>query len=77
MQLSVNLTPEDKGKEIEAEPHPLVLVLQEKLEAQSMEQEKIKEKLKSLSEGKHNVIRNQDDIHSKLNAILAHLARNP
>ncbi|MCI74101.1 hypothetical protein A2U01_0095365, partial [Trifolium medium] len=35
MQLSVNLTPEGKGKKIEAEPHPLVLVLQEKLEAQS------------------------------------------
>ncbi|MCI82258.1 hypothetical protein A2U01_0103532, partial [Trifolium medium] len=28
MQLSVNITPEAKGKEIEAEPHPLVLVLQ-------------------------------------------------
>ncbi|MCI62914.1 hypothetical protein A2U01_0084171, partial [Trifolium medium] len=33
--LSVNVTPEDKGKQIETEPHPLVLVLQEKLEAQS------------------------------------------
>ncbi|MCI85258.1 hypothetical protein A2U01_0106537, partial [Trifolium medium] len=34
MQLSVNFAPEAKGNEIEAEPHPLVLVLQEKLEAQ-------------------------------------------
>ncbi|MCI65131.1 hypothetical protein A2U01_0086389, partial [Trifolium medium] len=50
MQLSVNITPEAKGKEIEAEPHPLVLVLQDKLEAQSVEQEKIKEELKNLSE---------------------------
>ncbi|MCI56712.1 hypothetical protein A2U01_0077963, partial [Trifolium medium] len=31
--LSVNITPEDKGKEVAAEPHPLVLILQEQLEA--------------------------------------------
>ncbi|MCI61845.1 hypothetical protein A2U01_0083102, partial [Trifolium medium] len=67
--LSVNITPEAKGKEIVAEPHPLVLVLQEKLEARSAEQERIKEELKNLSEGQQNVIRNQDDISSKLNAI--------
>ncbi|MCI43025.1 hypothetical protein A2U01_0064262, partial [Trifolium medium] len=42
LQLSVNIAPEAKGKEIEAEPHSLVLVLQEKLEAQGAEQEKIK-----------------------------------
>ncbi|MCI40279.1 hypothetical protein A2U01_0061512, partial [Trifolium medium] len=34
LQLSLNIAPEAKGKEIVAEPHPLVLVLQEKLEAQ-------------------------------------------
>ncbi|MCI82199.1 hypothetical protein A2U01_0103473, partial [Trifolium medium] len=39
MQLSVIIAPEAKGKEIEAKPHPLVLVLQEKLEAQGAEQE--------------------------------------
>ncbi|MCI89184.1 hypothetical protein A2U01_0110472, partial [Trifolium medium] len=33
-QLSVNFAPEDKGKQVvESEPHPLVLVLQEKFEA--------------------------------------------
>ncbi|MCI54906.1 hypothetical protein A2U01_0076156, partial [Trifolium medium] len=74
LQLSVDITPEAKGKEIEAEPHPLVLVLQEKLETQSVEQEKIKEELKSLSEGQPNIVRTQDDISTKLSAILAHLA---
>ncbi|MCI75102.1 hypothetical protein A2U01_0096369, partial [Trifolium medium] len=39
LQLSVDITPEAKGKEIEAEPHPLMLILQEKLEAQGAEQE--------------------------------------
>ncbi|MCI92618.1 hypothetical protein A2U01_0113914, partial [Trifolium medium] len=34
LQLSVNIALEAKGKEIEAEPHPLVLALQEKIEAQ-------------------------------------------
>ncbi|MCI65285.1 hypothetical protein A2U01_0086543, partial [Trifolium medium] len=42
LQVSLNIAPEAKGKEIEAEPHPLVLALQEKLEAQGAEQEKIK-----------------------------------
>ncbi|MCI79413.1 hypothetical protein A2U01_0100684, partial [Trifolium medium] len=32
--LSVNITSEDKGKEVAVEPHPLVLVLQEQLAAQ-------------------------------------------
>ncbi|MCI76190.1 hypothetical protein A2U01_0097459, partial [Trifolium medium] len=63
--------------EIEAEPHPLVLVLQEQLEAQKIEQEKIKEEVKNISEGQHNVLKNQEDISSKLNAILSHLAKNP
>ncbi|MCI98265.1 hypothetical protein A2U01_0119568, partial [Trifolium medium] len=47
LHLSVDTTPEAKGKETEAEPHPLMLALQEKLEAQGAEQEKIKEELKS------------------------------
>ncbi|MCI39232.1 hypothetical protein A2U01_0060463, partial [Trifolium medium] len=41
--LSVNIAPEDKGKDVAEEPHPLVLVLQEQLEAHKVEQEKIKE----------------------------------
>ncbi|MCI97186.1 hypothetical protein A2U01_0118487, partial [Trifolium medium] len=45
LQLSVDITPEAKGKEIEAVPHPLMFALQEKLEAQGAEQEKIKEEL--------------------------------
>ncbi|MCI21696.1 hypothetical protein A2U01_0042865, partial [Trifolium medium] len=76
-QLSVNITPEAKGKEIEAEPHPLVLILQEQLEAQKVEQEKIKEDVKNLSEGQQNVLKNQEDMSAKLNAILAHLSKNP
>ncbi|MCI63654.1 hypothetical protein A2U01_0084911, partial [Trifolium medium] len=39
--LSVNVSPKVKGKEIAEEPHPLVLILQEQLEAQKVEQEKI------------------------------------
>ncbi|MCI50294.1 hypothetical protein A2U01_0071538, partial [Trifolium medium] len=76
-QLSVNITPEAKGKGIKAEPHPLVLVLQEKLEAQMVEQEKIKEDVKNLSEGQNKVLKNQEDMSSTLKAILAHLAKNP
>ncbi|MCI38720.1 hypothetical protein A2U01_0059949, partial [Trifolium medium] len=75
-QLSVKITPEAKGKGIEVEPHPLVLELQEKLEAQSVEQQKIKEDIKNLSEGQHNMLKSQEDISAKLNAILAHLAGN-
>ncbi|MCI61496.1 hypothetical protein A2U01_0082753, partial [Trifolium medium] len=63
--LSVNITPEDKGKEIAVEPHPLVLILQEQLEAQKVEQEKIKEDIKNLTEGQHHVLKNQEDISSK------------
>ncbi|MCI52947.1 hypothetical protein A2U01_0074193, partial [Trifolium medium] len=71
-QFSENITPEDRGKQaVESEPHPLVLVLQEQLEAQKVEQQKIKEDIKNLSEGQEHVIKNQEDISSKLNAILA------
>ncbi|MCI60406.1 hypothetical protein A2U01_0081662, partial [Trifolium medium] len=62
---------------VESEPHPLVLVLQEQLEVQKVEQEKIKEDIRNLSEGQEHVLKNQEDISSKLNAILAHLAKNP
>ncbi|MCI85831.1 hypothetical protein A2U01_0107110, partial [Trifolium medium] len=34
LQISLDTTPEAKGNEIEAEPHPLMLAMQEKLEAQ-------------------------------------------
>ncbi|MCI77927.1 hypothetical protein A2U01_0099197, partial [Trifolium medium] len=38
-QLSVNIAPEDKGNQVvESKPHPLVLKLQEKFEAQQVEQ---------------------------------------
>ncbi|MCI55036.1 hypothetical protein A2U01_0076286, partial [Trifolium medium] len=37
-KLSVNITPEDKWKEVAIEPHPLVLILQEQLAAQKAEQ---------------------------------------
>ncbi|MCI60632.1 hypothetical protein A2U01_0081888, partial [Trifolium medium] len=66
-----------KGKEIEAEPHPLMLAMQKKLDAQEVEQEKIKEELKNLTEGQQNLAKTQEDISSKLSAILAHLAPNP
>ncbi|MCI65538.1 hypothetical protein A2U01_0086796, partial [Trifolium medium] len=58
-QISVNIAPEDKGKQVvESEPHPLVLVLQENFEAHQVEQEKLKEEVKNLSEGQQNVIKN-------------------
>ncbi|MCI38971.1 hypothetical protein A2U01_0060200, partial [Trifolium medium] len=68
--LALNVTPKDKGKEIAVEHHPLVLILQEQLETQKVEQENIKEEVKNLSEGQHHVLKNQEDISSKLNAIL-------
>ncbi|MCI95327.1 hypothetical protein A2U01_0116625, partial [Trifolium medium] len=59
--LSVNITPEDKGKEVADEPHPLVLLLQEQLAAQKAEQEHIKEDVKNLTEGQHHVLKTQED----------------
>ncbi|MCI41757.1 hypothetical protein A2U01_0062991 [Trifolium medium] len=75
--LSENVASEDKGKEVVTEPHPLVLVLQEQLEAQKIELEKIKEDIRNHTEGQEHVIKTQEDISSKLNAILAHLSRQP
>ncbi|MCI58047.1 hypothetical protein A2U01_0079300, partial [Trifolium medium] len=67
----------DKGQASTSEHDPLLLLLQEKLEAQEVEQENIKKNIKNLSEGQAQVIKTQEDISSKLNTILAHLARNP
>ncbi|MCI59424.1 hypothetical protein A2U01_0080679, partial [Trifolium medium] len=55
--LALNVSPKGKGKEIDDEPqsHPLMFVLQEQLEAHKVEQEKIKEEVKNLTEGQHNV----------------------
>ncbi|MCI73087.1 hypothetical protein A2U01_0094351 [Trifolium medium] len=73
----MNIAPEDKGKEVATEPHPLVLLLQEQLAAQKAEQEQIKEDVKHLTEGQQHVLKTQEDISFKLNAILAHLSRQP
>ncbi|MCI81294.1 hypothetical protein A2U01_0102567, partial [Trifolium medium] len=54
--LYVNITPEDKGKQVVDEPHPLVLLLQEQLAAHKVEQEQIKEDVKNLTEGQHHVL---------------------
>ncbi|MCI39124.1 hypothetical protein A2U01_0060354, partial [Trifolium medium] len=51
--------------------------MQKKLEAQEVEQGKIKEELKSLSAGQQNLAKTQEDISSKLSALLAHFAPNP
>ncbi|MCI51376.1 hypothetical protein A2U01_0072620, partial [Trifolium medium] len=68
---------EDKGKAIAYDHDPLVLLLQEQLAAQKAEQEQIKEDVKNLTEGQHHVLKVQKDISSKLNAILAHITRQP
>ncbi|MCI33885.1 hypothetical protein A2U01_0055103, partial [Trifolium medium] len=75
--LALNVTPKDKGKGVATEPHPLVLVLQEQLASQKVEQEKIKEDVKNLTEGQEHILKSQEDISSKLSAILAHLSRQP
>ncbi|MCI33881.1 hypothetical protein A2U01_0055099, partial [Trifolium medium] len=56
---------------------PLLLIVQEQLAAQKVEQEKIKEDVKNLIEGQEQVIKTQEDIQAKLDAILAHLSRQP
>ncbi|MCI94557.1 hypothetical protein A2U01_0115855, partial [Trifolium medium] len=47
------------------------------LAAQKTEQEKIKEDVKNLTEGQEIVLKVQEDISAKLNAILAHISRQP
>ncbi|MCI42728.1 hypothetical protein A2U01_0063965, partial [Trifolium medium] len=59
------------------EHDPLVLLLQEQLATQKAEQEQIKEDVKNLTEGQHHVLKTQEDIRSKLDAILAHISRQP
>ncbi|MCI35129.1 hypothetical protein A2U01_0056350, partial [Trifolium medium] len=75
--LALNVAPKNKGKEIATEHDPLILQIQEQLAAQKAEQKKIKEDVKNLTEGQEHVIKTQEDISSKLNAILAHLSRQP
>ncbi|MCI98345.1 hypothetical protein A2U01_0119648, partial [Trifolium medium] len=54
---SMNISPEDKGKEVAIEPHPLVLLLQEQFAAQKAEEEQIKEDVKNLTEGQQHVLK--------------------
>ncbi|MCI36040.1 hypothetical protein A2U01_0057262 [Trifolium medium] len=75
--ISVQKSPEDKGQTSAYEHDPLLLLVQEQLAALKDEQEKIKEDVKNLTEGEEQVIKTQEDIQSKLNAILAHLSRQP
>ncbi|MCI86970.1 hypothetical protein A2U01_0108251, partial [Trifolium medium] len=60
----------DKGKAIVSDSNPLVLKLQD-LAAQKAEQELLKEEVKNLTKSQHHVIKTQDDMNSKLDAILA------
>ncbi|MCI29921.1 hypothetical protein A2U01_0051130 [Trifolium medium] len=68
---------EDKGKAVAFEHDPLVLILQEQLATQKAEQELLKEEVKHLTESQHHVIQTQEDISSKLDAILAFMSRQP
>ncbi|MCI12193.1 hypothetical protein A2U01_0033296 [Trifolium medium] len=70
-------TSEDKGKAIASEHDPLVLLLQEQLATQKAEQELLKEEVKNLTESHHHVIQTQEDINSKLDAILAFMSKKP
>ncbi|MCI46102.1 hypothetical protein A2U01_0067342, partial [Trifolium medium] len=68
---------EDKGKEVASELDPLVLILQEQLATHKAEQELLKEEVKNLSESQHNIIKTQENINSKLDAILAFMSIQP
>ncbi|MCI04501.1 hypothetical protein A2U01_0025548, partial [Trifolium medium] len=70
-------TSEDKGKAVASEHDPLVLILQEQLTTQKAEQELLKEDVKNLTESQHHVIQTQEDMNSKLDAILAYISRQP
>ncbi|MCI29010.1 hypothetical protein A2U01_0050214, partial [Trifolium medium] len=67
----------DKGKAIVSNSDPLVLKLQEELAAQKAEQELLKEEVKNLTESQHHVIKMQEDMNSKLDAILAFMSKKP
>ncbi|MCI39463.1 hypothetical protein A2U01_0060695, partial [Trifolium medium] len=56
---------------------PLVLILQEQLASQKAEQEILKEDVKNLTENQHHVIQKQDEMNSKVDAILAFMSRQP
>ncbi|MCI57092.1 hypothetical protein A2U01_0078343, partial [Trifolium medium] len=62
---------EDKGKTVASEHDPLVLIIQDQLATQKAKQELLKEEVKNLTESQHHVIKTQEDMNSKLDAILA------
>ncbi|MCI39588.1 hypothetical protein A2U01_0060820, partial [Trifolium medium] len=62
---------EDKGNAVASEHDPLVLILQEQLATQKAEQELLREDVKNLTESQHHVIQKQEEMNSKLDAILA------
>ncbi|MCI40768.1 hypothetical protein A2U01_0062001, partial [Trifolium medium] len=62
---------------VASEHDPLVLILQEQLATQNAEHELLKEEVKNISERQHHVIQKQEETNSKLDAILAHLSRQP
>ncbi|MCI85651.1 hypothetical protein A2U01_0106930, partial [Trifolium medium] len=59
------------------EHDPLVLMLQEQLATQKAEQEILKKEVKNLTESQHHVVQTQEDMNSKLDAILAFMSRKP
>ncbi|MCI83974.1 hypothetical protein A2U01_0105250, partial [Trifolium medium] len=62
---------------VASEHDPLVLMLQEQLATQKAKQELLKEEVKNLTESQHRVIQTQEDMNSKLEAILAFMSRKP
>ncbi|MCH95828.1 hypothetical protein A2U01_0016810, partial [Trifolium medium] len=64
----------DKGKAVASEHDPLILMLQEQLALQKAEHELLKEEVKSISESQEHVIKTQDDMNLKLDAILKFMA---
>ncbi|MCI96172.1 hypothetical protein A2U01_0117472, partial [Trifolium medium] len=62
---------------VASEHDPLVLILQEQLETQKAEQELLKEEVKNLTENQHHVIQTQENMNSKLDAILAFMSKKP
>ncbi|MCI93275.1 hypothetical protein A2U01_0114573, partial [Trifolium medium] len=60
-----------------SDPDPLVLKLQEDLAAQKAEQELLKEEVRNLTESQNHVLKTQEDMNSKLDAILAFMSKKP
>ncbi|MCI28938.1 hypothetical protein A2U01_0050141 [Trifolium medium] len=67
----------DKGKAVATEHDPLVLMLQEQLATQKADQEQLKEDVKNLTESQQHVLKTQDDMNQKLDAILKFMASKP